>query len=1430
LQEHLSNPTTETGLGNISEAKRALLQKYLRGEVDDDLTSSRSIARRSRASAPRLSFAQERLWFLDQLMPASPVFNVPIAVRLSSPIDLSALRRSLREIARRHEVFRTAFITVEGKPEPVIAADLDLQLAVIDLTARPDSLRETEARRLIKEEALRPFDLACGPLIRTGLIRLSEQESIFLLTMHHIISDGWSVVLFFQELSALHRAFAGGHESSLAELSIQYADYAAWQREWLRGEVLERQLSYWKNQLSGELPVLELPTDRPRPAMQTYPGARAGLTLSRELSQALVALSQREGVTLFMTLLAGFKVLLHHYTAQDDIIIGSPIANRPRAETEKLIGFFLNNLALRTDLSGDPSFRELLSRVRQTALDAYANQDVPFEKIIEELKPERDLSRSAIFQVYFNLFSFSDEIELPGATPQTISFVDAWLHSEENQSKFDLTLYAGLQAETLKLAFVYNSDLFEESSITLMLEHLRNLLTAVVADPETSISDYALSDKSEVSIAENDIRPANAFARFEREEIEQSINERFEAQVRKYPAQIAVKTANHEWSYAELNAKANQIAHSILGLFGDNEARIALLFAHDAPMIAGMLGVLKAGKTYVPLDPSYPVERLSNLLEDAQATAIVTNEKSLELARNLTGVAVLNVDALDSSVPSSDLNLKIDPSSLAYILYTSGSTGQPKGVMQNHRNVLHFIRAYTNNLHLNAGDRLTLLSSYCFDAAVMDIYGALLNGATLYPLDIKEDGFSGLGETLSEQGITIYHSTPTVYRYFVSEMNGRNPTVKEGAKNRNCALPHRPHPSRAARLGTPGRASDLRLVVLGGEEVTPSDVELYRENFADDCLLVNGLGPTESTVSLQYFINQQTAINGERVPVGYPVDDTEVFLLSRAGKRAEMYGEIAIKSDHVALGYWRNTEATIAAFLPNGSSARIYRTGDMGRLRPDGSIVFAGRKDLQVKIRGVRVEPGEIESALTKLPGVRECAVIATANGSSDRRLVAYVVPQPADSISANDLRMSLKEKLPDYMVPSAFVVLDALPLTSSGKLNRRALPAPEISDRRAELTGAAPRTPTEKLLAEIWSDVLGVAHIGMHENFFDLGGHSLLAVRLFAQVEKRFGHRWPLATLFQAPTIAQFAATIEKEWSPKWSSLVAIKPNGSKPPFFCVHGLGGNVLEFSDLARRLDDDQPFYGLQSQGLDGKQPLLTSVEDMAAHYLKEMRELQPSGPYFIGGRSLGGTIAFEMARQLRAEGHEIGLLALLDTYPAQPARLGQRLVGHATNLRGLSLSGKFGYVAQKARFVPRKIKGRVWRTIYDSLQKFGRTLPRVLHSVTEFNSLAAHRYVPRAYDGQVTLFWACDDLRASNDLVEGWRALATGGIEVQKIPGNHLDIIKEPHVAELANKLNECLQRAQVSSKQTADGRTNGACQYHLLPPLPLGEAGRGREA
>ena len=1474
-------------LSNISEAKRDLLEKYLRGELKQQPTSARTITQRPPNSPLQLSFAQERLWFLDQLNPNSAVFNVPLTVTLSGPIDPEALRRSVNEIVRRHDVLRTTFQSVDGQPKLAVTAELNVELEVVDLSSYAESEREARAHMLLSEAEHRPFDLTRGPLISTKLVRLTEQDHRFLVNMHHIVSDGWSLVLFFEELSAIYNAFSRGEQSPLAKVLVQYADYVAWQREWLQGEVLQKQVTYWKNQLSGELPVLELPTDRPRPSVQTFNGAREWLVLSEQLTASVLALGKRQGVTPFITLLTAFKVLLHRYTGQDDLIVGSPIANRPQTETESIIGFFLNNLALRSDLSGNPSFREVLTRVRKTALDAYAHQDVPFEKLIETLKPERDLSRTPIFQVYFNLFNFADSIRLPGSN-NTVTFVEAWGQSDEELSKFDLTLYSGLQGQQLKFALVYNPDLFDGPAVALMLTHFRTLLGAAVADPEKCIADLSLhsGEKRDLnSLRAQRIRPDVPFTEFSKEEVEQSIADRFSKQVEKYPGRLAIKSKNHEWTYKDLDAAVNKIAQSILRPYGDGEERIALLFEHDAPMVAGMLGSLRAGKTYVPLDPHHPKERLLQIIEHSQATALLTNNQSLALAGELAqltrgGVQLINIDRESSTttnLPALELPA-VEPGRLAYLLYTSGSTGEPKGVMQNHRNVLHYIRVYTNNLHLNADDRLTLLSSYCFDASVMDIYGALLNGATLYPIDIKEDGLAGLSERLISDEITVYHSTPTVYRYFLSILAdeekrslGVQASLPAGVGNTDLPFPK------------------VRLVILGGEKVNRTDVELYQQHFSDHCLFVNGLGPTEATVSLQNFIDKQTKISGDSVPVGFAVEDTEVLLLDKTGRPSEVSGEIAIRSAHVALGYWRNSEATTRAFSTNGHgpSIRLYRTGDMGRRLPDGSIKFEGRKDFQVKIRGFRVELGEIEAALAQHPLLREGVVIAHENGGGDQRLIAYVVPRqeqalidsatlsPSGTSISTELRNFLKQKLPEYMVPRSFVMLDSLPLTPSGKLNRRALPAPEHDgqagdDQQAKhdgrLVSDAPQTPLEKMLTAIWSELLEVKTIGVNDNFFELGGHSLLAVRLFAQIEKRLDKRLPLATLFQAPTVTQLAAIIRREWTPEWSSLVEINPieapspfgrglgrglqcratpatplfpgpspngrrettvpsarttvrdAGPKPPFFCVHALGGNVLEYYDLARHLGDDQPFYGLQSRGLDGKQPPHTRVEDMAAHYIKEMRELQPEGPYFIGGRSLGGMVAFEMAHQLRAQGQAIGLLALLDTYPSGYAKLFRneatlraalrrglgRTKAHVANLRSLSVSEGLSYLIDKAKFAPRKMKSQVWRRVYQvwqrlyqSSENLARPLPRMLKDIKEINSLAVRDYTPQVYEGHVTLFWASEDLRTSIDMVEGWRALAGGGIEVHEIPGSHLDIVKEPHVGGLATKLGSCLETAQA---------------------------------
>jgi amino acid adenylation domain-containing protein len=1050
-----------------------------------------------RAGSLPLSFTQERLWFLDQLAPGTATYNIPAAFRLTGRLDIAALGQSLNAIVQRHEVLRTTFRAIEGQPVQVIASPLTLPLPVVEIYGEAAPIRQATLLRLATEEARQPFDLARGPLIRTTLLRLGEEEHVLLLTMHHIVSDGWSMGVFFQELAALYTTCLANSPASLSALPIQYADFAQWQRQCFQEGLLETQLAYWRQQLAGLLP-LDLPTDHPRPRLQTYRGTKQSLGLPPHTTEALKALSRQEGVTLFMTLLAAFQTLLYRYTGQEDVVVGCPIANRNRTEVEGLIGAFINTLALRTDLGGNPSFQDVLARVRDVALGAYAHQDIPIEKLIEELQPERDTSRPPLVQVLFNLLNFTDDrLALPHLTLTR-------LEVDEATAKFDLTLYVAETDAGLSVTANYNSDLFEATTIRQLLGHFQTLLEGIVANPARHISSIPLltdAERQHLAHRRQRVRPTNIFVDFSTDDLEQSLPDRFVKQVQQYPQHVAVKTHQETWSYAALNRVANRITHAILTARGQGEERVALLFEHNALMIAGLLGVLKGGKTYVPLDPSYPRDRLVYMLEDAQAHVLLTNTRNLAFAKALMSDTqkILNVDDLPPGLPDNDPHLPTSPDTLAYILYTSGSTGQPKGVMQNHRNVLHHIRSYTNNLHISTQDRLTLFASYSFDAAVMDIFGALLNGATLYPVNIKEEPIEGIIRRCKEQDITIYHSTPTVYRYFV------------GSLRQADALPK------------------LRLIVLGGEEVNSRDVALYKSAFSATCLFINGFGPTESTVTLQYFIDKQTEITRHTVPVGEPVADTEILLLDAMGEPATVVGEIAIRSPYIALGYWRQPALTQAAFLPDPAhgNRRVYRTGDMGRLKPDGTIEFVGRKDHQVKIRGYRIELGEIESVLAQHPAVQEVVVLAREDVPGERCLVAYAVPASGQTASPSILRNFLKQRLPAYMVPTAVVLLDALPLTPNGKINRLALPAPEQT--RAELRegAVAPRTPVEACVADIWSQVLRLPRIGIHDNFFDLGGHSLLAVQVVSRIRQTLQVELPVRALFESPTLAELAVNI---------------------------------------------------------------------------------------------------------------------------------------------------------------------------------------------------------------------------------------------------------------------------------------------------------------
>jgi amino acid adenylation domain-containing protein len=1093
----------------LSARKRALLDLLLREEQVADGRESRIPRRAVLTPAPQ-SFAQRRLWMLEALRPGTPIYTIRTALRLTGSVDCDVLERSVNELVRRHEALRTTFTMHDGEPIQVVAPSLALKLAVIDAEGATVQDREAAARRCADEEASRPFDLEKGPLFRACLFRLGPGDHVLLLTLHHIVADGWSLGVLLRDLSAVYISFARGEPSPLPEPLIQYADYAIWQQNVVATRAFREQLAYWTGQLAN-LPNLALPTDRPRRAMPGLAGERQHLILSRQATEGLTALGQREGATLFMTVLAAFQVVLARWSGQDDFGIGTPIANRNRAETEDVVGFFLNTLVMRADLRGDPTFATLLARVRETTLAAYARQDLPFERLLEALRPARDPSRTPLFQVFFNLLNFADErLNRPAAV------ADA--PTQDDFAQFDLTLYAGEHERRLQLQLVYRTDLFDAATARRLLGYLNTLLCEVAGNADRHVSVLPLvppEERRRLKERRNIVRPERAFERFEPEDIEQSVSARFAEQVTKHPDRVAVRSGVTEWTYRELHARADRLAEALLEGVG-RAGRIAVLCDHDATMVAALLAVLRTGCAYVPLDPAHPVDRLAAIAADAQVEALIASRRNARTAQTLaTGrMPVVVSDPLDGNTSSRAVAFpSVSPDAVAYILYTSGSTGRPKGVVQNHRNLLHHARAYTNGLHIGREDRLSLLASYSFDAAVMDIYGALLNGAALCLFDVRHEGPLALPRWLESEGVTLYHSTPTVYRQAFESM------------------------------GAPV-SRFLRAVVLGGEEVRPRDLETFKRCCPPGCLFVNGLGPTESTLALQYFVDRHTVVRRPTVPVGYPVEQTEVLLLNESDEEVDVYGlgRIVIRSPHVALGYWRRPELTRAAFRPSplDDRQRLYETGDQGRLLPDGTIEFAGRRDRQIKIRGQRVEIGEVEARLLEHPAVTGAVVTDAPHPTADVALVAYVVFHGGKTASTGELRTFLRERLPEHMVPAAVVPLSAFPLTVTGKVDRRGLPLPDFSLPRPAVL-VAPRNDLEATLASLFASVLGLSRIGVADDFFELGGHSLLATQLLARMRSTLHVEVPLRAIFEQPTVAGLARLVGGLTAAKADAAAAI-------------------------------------------------------------------------------------------------------------------------------------------------------------------------------------------------------------------------------------------------------------------------------------------------
>jgi amino acid adenylation domain-containing protein len=1086
--EHPSVRKLSTEIDSTRPIRNASGSRQVLATGQHEQETREHVAKRGGGLGLPLSFAQARIWFLNQLAGSSLAYLVQDAHRLRGNLDLQALQAAVQALVTRHESLRTRFEEIDGEPCQIIETEVKVPIVIEDLSDLDERARDTAIAIIRQRDANEPFDLQRGPLLKVKLLKLGDHDHILTWICHHIVSDGWSLGVFNRDLAQLYAAFRNGTQNPLKPLPIQYADYAILQREMLQGEKLEKLLRYWSHQLA-ESQILDFPGDRPRPTRHTLAGAKASLVIPQTINNTLRDLSRLENVTVFMTLLAALKVLLFRYTGQEDISIGIPIANRGRADLQDLIGCFLNTLVLRTQLESGKSFRGLLRRVREVTLQAYAHQELPFEMLLEELKPERSLSRSPLFQVFVNFLNFEDEkLNLPDLNVEKFEYT-------ETEAKFDLNFYLSDIEKHLRLDLIYNTDLFDSLTIQKMLERFEILLEAIVADPDQKIGALkllTLDDRKTRTINDSRVQPANPYIQFPLSAIEQSIGSRFDEQAGKHSTRTAVKTQTHEWTYAELERRANRIAHEMLRLSPETGQRVALLLDHDAPMIAAILGSLKAGKTYVPLSPFHPRERIATIIADSESRLLFTDAANKKLARELAagGLPLIEVEGLADDPGAVPHHRDVSPDGLAYLLYTSGSTGQPKGIAQSHRNVLHHIRNCTNSLHICPNDRMLLLASYGFDAAVMDIFGAVLNGATLLPFDIRKHEFISLSRWIAATQTTIYHSTPTVFRHFMR------------------AIPER------------GALASVRVVLMGGEPVQAQDFDLFREGFSRTSLFVNGFGQTEYSFSLQYFADVETEIVGGAIPIGYPVDNTEIALLDGEGHPGQIFGEIAVHSPYLAPGYWGRLELTAAAFKEDHvqGNMKTYRTGDLGRLRVDGTIEFAGRKDFQVKIRGNRVELGEIETALQRHADIKSAVVVARHSPGSEDQLVAYAVLKDSRPISGDELREFLARSLPDYMVPSAFMTLDEMPLTPNGKINRDALPLPEREGSALQIIH--PRTPFEKILADIWKELLQLDTIGVHDDFFEQGGHSLIATRLVSQIRKSFDVEIPIRAVFEKRTI----------------------------------------------------------------------------------------------------------------------------------------------------------------------------------------------------------------------------------------------------------------------------------------------------------------------
>ena len=1286
-----------------------------------------------------LSIGQERLWVLDQVHPRNSAQNISRGLRLTA-LDRGALESALSAVVEQNEILRTEFRTMDGAPVQLVLPAARFKVNAVDLRRLPEQDRETDLRRRTRQEAQNPFRLYRGPLLRAILFQLSETEHVLLVVVHRIVCDEASLGLLLSGVISRYQARLNGNsDEAVPGVRLQY-------REVLSGDAAPpTQLAYWKERLAGGPSSIDLPTDRPRPAIQTFSGARQRILIERPLLERLRSLREGQDTTLFSTLLAGFSVLLFRYSRQDDVVIGTRVSGREKPEFQKLIGPLEKMLALRVDLSGEPSFTHLLTRVDEVTQGAFSHQDVPFETLVNELGRARDMSRHPLFQI---MFTMHDALARPEFAPGVSRFT-----VENDTEQFDLSVELAPNLDNLEATFSYNPDLFDASTIERMMRHFRTLLESAAQDRGIKISRMPLLSEAEqhqLLVEWNDTGVSYP--------TDVPLHRLIEEQVAKTPESVAVVYESEQLTYEELNCRANQLAHRLKKIGVGPDILVAVCAERSLELVIALLAILKAGGAYVPFDPEYPKDRLETMLQDSSPPVVLTQARLLDrVPKGAATVFCLDRDwPLVHTEGTDNLPAALSGQNLAYAIYTSGSTGKPKGVANVHEGIVNRLLWMQDMYKLTGRDRVLQKTPFSFDVSVWEFFWPLMAGATLVvarPGGHRDPAY--LVDLIAEKGITTLHFVPSMLSIFLE-----SPRLE--------------------------RCRSVRQVFASGEAL-PFDLQ---QRFFDrlGAELHNLYGPTEAAVDVTYWACRASS-QQSIVPIGRPIANIQIYILDSHLQPMPIgvAGELHIGGIGLARGYLNRPDLTAEKFIPDPFSempgARLYKTGDLARFLSDGNIEYLGRIDHQVKLRGFRIELGEIEAVLGECAGALQAVVVVREDNPGDKRLVAYLIAAPAQGLDVDRVRNELKRKLPEHMVPSRFLLLDRFPMTTSGKVDRKALPPPPLEEKNSA-TVIAPRNEVESLLASIFAQVLGLPSIGVTDNFFDLGGHSLLAARLLSQIHEATGRQIPLSALFHGATVESLADAWEQESNSSDPLVMEIQQGDSdRLPFFAIVPPGEESLGYAMLARHMGQEQTVYKIQGHSpiTGGKRPY--SEQEMRAltdEYIAAMRTAQPNGPFCLGGLCDGTHIAEQIVLRLEAQGEEVGLFAIFDTWVLQHSQrpwlwtvhyYGERL----RSLRGLNLTRKLASYKSFAENRVQQLVGKKpartdWQQAY---WPEGFTPPHFRAPVVLFKRPKQPFYYV-------------------NDRHMGWGARTASGVRTFEVDFNHLEILREPHVRIFGEKLSECV--------------------------------------